>query len=140
VWWVLSVGLWLLTVAPVSLPEIPTAAVAALPCAALAVAARRAAGSTWRPRAEWLRWLPVLPVSVLADTARVLTGRREPGGVRRIGLSDEPDAATGRTRRAVVTLLLSLTPGSYVQDAWDDRVVLHTRGGGRPRMDEVVRR
>lgn len=146
-WWLISCGLWLLTAAPVSAPEFAVAAAAGLPCAAAAGAARRTAGSSWRVRWAWAHWLPALLPAVLGDTARALTAPRRrcpPTALRRVRLPGEPDGAAAATRRALVTLLLSLTPGSYVQDVRSDGrgdvVVLHTLGGGRHRMEKVVGR
>src|SRR4051794_1105451 len=86
-WEAAGVGTWLLTLSSVSAAELVVAALATAPCAAVAVAARRAVGGSWSPRPRWTAWLVPLPVAVLADTGRVLgraaavlAGRRIPDG------------------------------------------------------------
>lgn len=147
-WWLVTTALWLVTAAPPSGPEIVIAVLAGLPCGLAAAAARRAAGTAWRPRAAWLRWLPPLAVAVPADTARALYAvvrRRRLPGIRRLGLPPEPEDAVAAARRALVTVVLSSSPGSYAvhvapDDGGGDRAVLHVLTDGRPRMSEVVGR
>jgi hypothetical protein len=147
-WWLVLSGLWLLTATPLSIPEVVVAGVVAVPCALAARPARRATSRTWRLRGGWVRWLPAVAVAVLADTARVLAvpvHGRDRGALRRTRLPAEPDETVAATRRAVVTILLSLSPGSYVVD-WSsaetgaDVVVTHALTDGRPRLDEVLGR
>lgn len=149
-WEAACVGLWLLTLSSVNPAEVVVAVVAALPCAALAVAARRAVGGSWRPRPAWARWLLPLPVAVLADTVRVLglaagvlLGRRIPDGeVRTVDLPRDRPAGTRRARAAAAAALVSAAPGTVVLDVEmrSGRMLVHALGAGRPAMEEVVAR
>jgi multisubunit Na+/H+ antiporter MnhE subunit len=148
-WWAACLGLWLLTLSSITLPELVVGAVAALPCAVLAVLARRAVQGSWPARPAWIRWLLPLPVAVVADSVRVLglaagvlIGRRIPDGeLRRLRFPRDEDAGSRRTREAVAVLLVNTSPGTVVLDIDDSgEMLLHSLGGGRPRMEEVVRR
>lgn len=149
-WEAACTGLWLLTLSSVNTPELATALCAAVPCAVLAVTARRAVGGSWAPRPRWTTWLVPLPVAVLADTARVLAraagvlaGRRIPDGrVREVRLPRDRPSARWRTRQAAATGLVTAAPGTVVLDVDErsGRMLLHALGDGRPSMEEVVRR
>lgn len=149
-WEAAGVGIWLLTLSSVSVPELVTAALAAAPVAVVAVAARRAVGGSWALRPRWTAWLLPLPAAVLADTVRVLriavtalAGRGVPGGrVREVRLPRDRPASRWRTRQATAAGLVSAAPGTVVLDVDErsGRVLLHDLGSGRPAMEEVVRR
>lgn len=149
-WTAAGVGLWLLTLSSVTLPEVLVAIAAAVPSAALAVAARRAVGGAWAPRPAWMSWLLPLPVAVVGDTVRVLriaagvlVGRRVPSGeIREVRLPRDRPAARWHTRRATAAGLVTAAPGTVVLDVdgTSGRMLLHSLGSGRPAMEEVVRR
>jgi multisubunit Na+/H+ antiporter MnhE subunit len=154
-WTAVATGVWLLTLSSVSLPELVAAVATALPCAVLAVAARRALGRSWSVDPSWVRWLLPLPGAVVADTvrvlglaARVLAGRRIPvGELRRVPVRRDRRAARWAARQAAVAGLLTAAPGTVVLDVADrdggdgrPSVLLHALGAGRPRLEEVVRR
>jgi hypothetical protein len=117
-WAAVDVGLWLLTLSSVTLPEVRVAIAAAVPSAALAVAARRAVRRAWAPRPAWISWLPPLPVAVVGDTVRVLGTAAGvlvvPGGeVREVWLPRDRPAARWHTRRATaVDLVTAAATGS----------------------------
>ncbi len=145
-WWAVLVGVWLLTLSTVSPPELAVAGAAALPCAVAATVGRHVVDGRWRVRLRWLRWLVLLPVAVVADTCRVLVlplrgpaGGQGRGQLRTIPLPDTPPGDA--TRRALATIVVSITPGTFVVDADPDadQLVAHSLVGGPPRMDEVVR-
>ena len=149
-WWAAGVGVWLLTLSSVSLPEALIATGCALPCAVLAVVARRAVGGSWPVRPGWARWLLPLPAAVVADAGRVLglatlvlAGRRVPAGDERT-VTLHPDRPVWRwqARQAVATVLVTATPGTVVLDVDEDsgEMRLHALGSGRPSMEQVVRR
>lgn len=145
VWWVLLVGLWVLTLSSVSVAEVVVAASCALPCAALATAGRQVSGARWRPAVAWLRWFAVLPVAVCTDTWRlfVATPRliRGTGSWRHIELPDDPSAARAAARRAAAVLTVSATPGTLVADTPPEKPMLvHVLVSGRPRLDDRVAR
>lgn len=149
-WWAAAIGVWLLTLSSMSLPEVSIAAAAGLPCAVAAIASRRAVEGSWPPRAAWLRWAAPLPVAVVADGVRVLgraagvlVGRRiEEGEIRPVQLPRERPAPRRQSREAMAVTLVSATPGTVVFDLDDDsgRMLLHELGGGRPQVDEAVSR
>lgn len=147
-WWAAATGIWLLTLSSMSLPEVSISAAAGLPCAVLAIAARRAVGGSWPPRPAWVRWAAPLPVAVVADGARVLgraagvlVGRRiEKGEIRPVQLPRERPAPRRQSREAMAVALTNAAPGTVVIDLDDDsgRMLLHALGSGSPSMDEAV--
>ncbi len=149
-WEAAGTGLWLLTLSSVSTSELVTALLCALPCAVLAIAARRAVESSWAPRPRWIRWLLPLPAAVLADGARVLglaalslAGRPVPAGeLRTVGLIRDRDDRAWRAHRAVAVTLVSPAPGTVALDVAprSGELLVHALGSGRPEMQEVVRR
>jgi multisubunit Na+/H+ antiporter MnhE subunit len=161
-WAAAATGVWLLTLSSVTLPELVTAVATAVPCAVLAVAARRALERSWSAAPSWARWLLPLPAAVVADTVRVLglaagvlVGRRIPAGeLRRVPVHRERRAGRWAARQAAVAGLVSAAPGSVVLDVDDDdgdgdgdeggdgtaSALLHALGSGRPRLEEAVRR
>lgn len=148
-WWAACVGVWLLTDSSLTLSDSLIAVGCALPCAVLAVAGRRAVQGSWAPSPRWVRWLVVVPVAVVADGVRVLgigltglVGRRPDGELRTVRLPRDRPAARWRARQAVATAVVSVAPGTVVVDVDEDsgRMVLHDLGGGRPALEEVVRR
>ena len=147
-WWAAAMGVWLLTLSSMSLPEVSIAAASALPCAVLAIAARRAVGGSWPPRAAWLRWAAPLPVAVLADGVRVLgraagvlVGRRiEDGELRPVHLPRERPAPRRHSRESMAVTLTNASPGTVVIDLDEDsgRMLLHALGLGSSLMEKVV--
>lgn len=147
-WSAAGVGTWLLTLSSVSAPELVTAVAVAVPCAVLAVLARRALQRSWSVPASWLRWLLPLPAAVAADTAHllalaagVLVGRRIPDGeLRTVTLPPGGPAPRRAARSAVVAGVVSAAPGTVVLDVDDGELLLHALGSSGPRLEEVVRR
>lgn len=149
-WWAAGVGVWLLTLSSVSLPEALIATGCALPCAVLAVVARRAVDGSWPVRPGWARWLLPLPAAVVADAVRVLglatlvlVGRRVPAGDEHtVALHRDRPVRRWRARQALATVLVTATPGTVVLDVDEESAELrvHGLGSGRPSMEEVVRR
>jgi multisubunit Na+/H+ antiporter MnhE subunit len=148
-WWAVCVGIWLLTLSSISTAEVVTAVVASVPCAVLAVAARRGVEGSWLLRPRWARWLLPLPVAVLGDAVRVLglaagvlVGRRIPDGeVRSVDLPRDRPARLQAGRQAAAVLAVGAAPGTVVLDIDEDtgRMLVHALGAGRPRMEEAVR-
>jgi multisubunit Na+/H+ antiporter MnhE subunit len=131
-WWLISLGLWLLLTSTVSFNEIATgfgaAAVAA--SAASAVHAREKMATPLRPGREWLRFGFVLPRRVVADTwllTRVLAGRlagRDPeGGFREVTLPEAGEAGERRMLETLATLVISVSPNVFVVAFDDERRV-----------------
>lgn len=148
-WWAMTVGVWLLTLSSVTLPDLLVAAACGLPCAVAARAGRKAVGGVWRPRPGWIRWWAVLPLSVLADTARVfaVAARRgqeshPPGRVTTVHLPRDAQEPVAAARRALATLAVSSTPGTFViaDDPQALRLVVHSLSEKPTLMEKVVSR
>ena len=130
VWWVALCAVELLLVSSVSAQEAALAVVLSLAAALVAVAARTAQPTAWSPRVTWLRWLLMLPGSVVGDTRTVLvaafSGRR--GTWRTIDvLQAIGDGARPRAWRALAGLCLTASPSTVVADIdqRSGRVLLH---------------
>ncbi|MGH8888815.1 MAG: hypothetical protein ACRDV3_03530 [Acidothermaceae bacterium] len=147
-WWALMVGVWELTLAGTTLPEICCEVAAALLSALAAVAARRMTGGHWLPSPKWLRWLPYIAASVVVDTTLALRfavthGRHRDAGGRLTAVqllrSDDGD---DETHRAYSTLAISCTPGSvvYDADAGSHRLFAHALVDGPPDLEGAVAR
>jgi multisubunit Na+/H+ antiporter MnhE subunit len=149
-WWAVCVGVWLLTLSSISAPEVVLAAAVGLPCAVMAVVARRAAGGSWLPRPAWSRWSAALPGAVLADTVRVLgtalgvlTGHRIAAGeLRRVPLPRDPRASRRHARQAVATFLVTAAPGTIVLDVDENsgEMLVHALATGPSRLEKAMRR
>ncbi|WP_372665372.1 Na+/H+ antiporter subunit E [Amycolatopsis kentuckyensis] len=143
-WWLGLTGLWVLTLSTPSWPELVAAAVAAVPCAFAARAARRAVGGAWRPRAGWLRWLLAIPGTAVRESGRVLVEVvRHPraGRFDTLELPDEPDAVH-EARAACAAAVVGCTPGTMVvaTPPHDRELVVHRLLGGGSRVLDEVRR
>jgi hypothetical protein len=134
-WWAVLTGAYAVTLSVATVPELVVGAGVAVGCAALAVAARRAAHARWSPRLSWVSWLLPLPGAIAADSlrlfGRLLRGRPGGGVVRLIAaetIGEPPDRAA--FRRAYRTVVLSASPGSVVLDwpADGSPLVLHELG------------
>lgn len=140
-WAAVCVGIWLLTLSSVAVADLCLAVPAGLLCGVLAAAGRRLAEGRWHPRPRWATWLLTLPVTVIADTlgvwraaARAAFYPGQSGRERLVQLpADEPDDVAA-TRRGLVTLVLSASPGSYVIDFDPDRseLLIHTLADSAP--------
>lgn len=145
VWWGLCLGVWLVTLSAVSGQELVVATPLGLVSGVLAVIARRVAGNRWRLRPQW--FLPVLlvPVAILADTVRVLAAAVTRPSGRFVDLpvsQGAGDGAPARGRRALATMVITVSPGTIVVDIDPEtgRATVHTLNAGRPHMEEVVAR
>jgi hypothetical protein len=91
----------------------------------------------------------VLPLSVLADSGRVFwtavrsaRGERPPGRVRKVALPHEAPEPVAAARRALATVALSATPGTFVfeDDPERHRLVVHSLAGGTSLVEKAVTR
>jgi multisubunit Na+/H+ antiporter MnhE subunit len=147
-WWAFLVVVWIASLNTISVAEVVTAAVLAVPCAIAARAGRRAAKLDWRLSARWSRWLLALPGAVVHDTGAVLLlairprTREDDDEFRALELPDEPDSARQTGREAVATAVVSATPGSVVVDAQNEhrKLLVHGLPIGRTRLEQEVRR
>ena len=128
VWWAVATGLWCVFIGTITTSEV-LAGVAAGAIAAGGAGHLRVIGwPTFRIRPRWVRWLPGLVAMTMRDTARLarLLIRAVPrrGRVQgrfetdRFGPTGSGADALGY--RAVATLALTSTPGSYIVDT-DER-------------------
>lgn len=148
-WWAVAFSVWMVSLSAAPLQEYLLATACSFLCGVAAVGARLAARGVWRVRAGWFRPVLLLPITLASDTVQVLLsplhqGRaRRPGGVGRFdkmptGAID--DVPVARSARAVATILVSVTPGSFVVDAdpSDGSLLVHRLGGWGPQMTRVV--
>jgi hypothetical protein len=143
-WWLGLTGLWLLTLSAPSPPETVAAAVAALPCAFAARAARHAVDGAWRPRARWCRWLLAVPGTAVRESAQALVQVvRHPraGRFETVTLPDEP-GEVHEARAAAAAAVAGSTPGTMVvaTPPGDRELVVHRLLGGDSRLLDEVRR
>ncbi len=147
-WWSAAIGIWLLTLSSVTVPDLVVATCCGLPCALAARAGRMSVGTVWRPRLAWLAWAPVLAVAILADASRVLlvAMRRlangpEPGEFREVPVRPGEHAPVTITHRAAATIAVSSTPGTLVAESDPaGKLVIHSLVSGWPHLDRVVAR
>ena len=146
VWWVVLMACWIATLAALTAVQLLVGAVAAVIGAAVGVAARRALGRRWSFDPRWVRWLALVPVAALVQTAALPTllvrGRRARApGLRRLPAPRDEDAARAAGHRALGAGVLSAAPGSYLVD-WpadaEHPVVLHTILTAGPDLERGV--
>lgn len=144
-WWGAALGIWVLSLSAVSGEELLVATPTSLCCGLLAVVGRRAMQTSWRPRLDDLRPLPLLPAAIVVDAGKVALAalRRRPGAFRQLDLlRARGDGARPAARRALAAFFVSLSPGSYLVDIdpEDGRALVHELPGGGPGPTEVVAR
>lgn len=143
-WWLATGAVWVVTLPARTTHELLAGTLCTLPCAAVARAARRANGGTWRFRLGWLRWGAAVAGELLAQPAQVwayllIPSRRARSTVDSVTLPREP-AAVAAARSTAATMALATTPGTVVLDAAAHSVRVH-RVGQRPgRLEEAVQR
>jgi hypothetical protein len=145
-WWAALTVCELMLISAVDRYELLAAVGLGLAGGLVATFARTAQPSSWRLRFQWLGWLPLLPVRVVADTARVLlaAARGETGSWRDAAIAHaQGDDAGARGARAVGAIAMSLAPGSVVLDvnAATGVARLHALGSvGGSRLEQAVAR
>jgi hypothetical protein len=143
-WAAVTLGIWLVTLSGLTLPETLFAAGASVPCGVGAWAGRRAMGASWRFRPAWVLWpVPVAVTAVieLGELFRTAVWRPHPGRLKTIELpAEERRLAAGR--EAAATLALSSTPGTLGahHDPRENRLVVHELLSLGPDLDSVVAR
>jgi multisubunit Na+/H+ antiporter MnhE subunit len=147
-WWALMVGVWDLTLSGTTLPDILAAVAAGLLSAAAAVASRRLIGGRWTPPPAWARWLPVIAVKAVTDTARAfslasrhLVRRDVDTSCGEVALRRGPEREVA-IHEALASLAITSTPGSvvYDQDSDGNRLFKHELVSGPPDLERVVAR
>jgi multisubunit Na+/H+ antiporter MnhE subunit len=147
VWWCVSVGVWMVSLSAYSGQDLVVAVACGLPCAGMAVLTRRAVRADARPPAAALRWLAVLPWSVVVDAVRVLAlpwrprARSSAGSFRRLPMQATGSSPRAVGRRAAASLLVSSTPGAYVVDVdpGSGTALVHAVGPASPIERQVTR-
>jgi multisubunit Na+/H+ antiporter MnhE subunit len=146
VWWVVLMACWVATLATLAPVELAVGAAGALIAAGTAVAAQRALRRRWSFDPRWLRWLVLVPLTALTESALLLTlirreRRKRSPGLRRLARPEIGGGARADGHRALGGAVLSAAPGSYLVDWPGDAqrpVLLHTVVSGWPRLDEEV--
>ncbi len=143
-WWVVAFAIWMISLSSAPLQEYLLAVGCAFPCALAAFKARRALDASWTLRPGWLKPLLAVPLIVVTDAAQVLFAVVRPGqrGGRfeKVPTGAVDDLPEARSRRALATVFMSVTPGSYVLDADPDAgdLMVHALADRGPRMERLV--
>lgn len=148
VWWASLTAAWLVLAPSPNGSELLVGALAALPCAALAPAARVVLGVRWRFRMRWIGWTLPLLTGVVLDSAvlltRTLLRRGEPSRPERVALPRETDHHLAVGRHAASAAALASTPSTVVMDDHvrhgDEHLLVHPLGQGSDRLLRRVRR
>jgi multisubunit Na+/H+ antiporter MnhE subunit len=146
VWWVLLTACDLMLISSVDRYELLVGVAFGLACALIATFARSAQPSSWSLRLDWLAWLPLIPLRVIADTWHVLVAaaKGDTGSWRETPVADAVgDTARARGARAIGAMALNLAPGSVVLDvdATTGLARLHSLGtSGGSRLEQTVAR
>ena len=153
VWWAALAALQLVCISSVTRSELVLAVPFALVGALAAVAMRRAGRLAYRPRPGWLGWLVGVPLSAVTDVPRLaVLARQEASGRQgehtrfdRVELPDEDSPEVRAARRGLATLVLSLTPATFVadvdvRDGETDVLLVHRVGPGGDELERRVTR
>ncbi|WP_433756831.1 Na+/H+ antiporter subunit E [Nocardia sp. CA-135398] len=136
-WWAVLVLLWLATLTTFGLQELAAAAVLALPVAWAGRVGRLAVQGNWRMPDKVPRLLAALPGAIVRDSWAALSSAARGRPVGRFE-ADELDAETDALRRAgraaLITGVLSATPGSVVIDADNDDLLMHVLATSATRL------
>ncbi|WP_433680440.1 Na+/H+ antiporter subunit E [Nocardia sp. CA-119907] len=127
-WWVVLVLVWLVTTSAFATDELIAACVIALPVALAARVGRIAARGNWRLPAGVARLLAALPGAIVREGAAALliAARGRPvGRFERLDIGPRTSADRRAGRAALITGVLSATPGSLVIDADHEGLLLH---------------
>lgn len=132
-WLAVCVAVWMASLSAWSAHDFVVAVACAAPCTVAAAAARRAVKGRWRPPRRLWRWLALFPLAVATELVVVLVSPlrrwRSGGSVGEFRtIRVVPKRSAGN--RALVALLLSSTPGSYVvaTDPDEGTALLHSVG------------
>ncbi|HEY3942454.1 MAG TPA: Na+/H+ antiporter subunit E [Acidimicrobiales bacterium] len=141
-WWAVSYSIWLLSLSAVPLQELVVGAAASLPCALAATGMRWATGEAWTVRPRWLRPLLALPLALVSDTIQVLGAviTRKGGDFTTVATGVVSDAPAARSRRALATIFMSVSPGNYVLDADPETgdLMVHSLAKRGPRIESYL--
>lgn len=147
VWCGVATGIWFVSLSAYSGQDLVVALLCGAVCAVVAVLARRAARLAARPPAAMLRWMLLLPWSIVLDTGRVLAlpwrpgARASAGEFRRVRIGPSGNGPGAMGRRATAAVLMSSTPGAYVVDIDPEEgtALVHSVGPASPIEDAVAR-
>jgi multisubunit Na+/H+ antiporter MnhE subunit len=143
-WWAVAFSVWMISLSTAPVQEYLVAGACALPCGLAAFAVRRALEAQWVLRPSWFKPLVMAPVVIVSDAGQalwaVLRQRHQGGRFETVATGAVGDAPAARSRRAVATFLMSLTPGSYVLDADPETgdLLVHSLSSRGPRMERLV--
>lgn len=140
-WWAVLVLLWLATLTTFSPQELIAAAVLALPAASAARVGRLAVHGHWRLPHRIPQLSAALACAIVRDSwaALLIAARGRPvGRFAEDELEVEADAWRRAGRAALITSVLSATPGSLVIDADDNDLLLHVLAMPATRLRRLV--
>lgn len=146
-WWGACLGVWLISLSAISGQELLVSVIVSLPCGVIALVGRMAAANRWGFRPSWLRGGLVVPFAIVNDAFQVLfqvfrSPRREGEFVRIPVNGGAGEGPTADGRRAVATMLTTLTPSSIVADVDPDtgEALVHVIPIRGPQMEKVAAR
>ena len=146
-WWGACLCVWLISLSAVSGQELLVAVIVSLPCGVLAAVGRIAAANSWGFRVSWLRSALFVPFTIVSDALQVLllvfrSPGREGEFVRVPINGGVGEGRRARGRRAVATLLTTVTPSSVVTDIDPDtgEALVHVIAVRGPHMERLAAR
>lgn len=146
-WWAVCLGIWLVSLSAVSGQELLVSVLVSLPCGVLAMLARVASSNSWGFRPAWIRSAAVVPFAIVSDAFQVLFQvLRSPTRTGEfVKIPIDGGAGEGRRaegRRAVATLLTTITPSSVVADVDPDtgEALVHVIAVRGPHMERLAAR
>ena len=143
-WSAITFSVWMISLSTAPLQEFLLAAACSIPCGFVAFGARRAAEAAWTVKPRWLRPLLLAPFAIVSDAVQVLSAPvrpGQPGGrFQRVDTGAVGDGPSSRSKRALSTFWVSITPGSYVLDADPEtgELLIHSLASRGPRMERHV--
>lgn len=146
-WWGACLGVWLISLSAISGQELLVSVIVSLPCGVVALVGRLAASNRWGLRPSWLKGLAVVPFAIVNDAFQVIfqvfrSPGREGEFIRIPVNGGAGDGPTADGRRAVATMLTTLTPSSIVADIDPDsgEALVHVISVRGPHMERVAAR
>lgn len=146
-WWGACLGVWLVSLSAISGQELLVSVIVSLPCGVLALTGRLAASNRWGLRLSWLKGAAVVPLAIINDAFQVLfqvfRSPKHHGEFVRIPISGGAgDGPLADGRRAVATMLTTLTPSSVVADIDPEtgEALVHVIPVRGPHMERVAAR
>jgi multisubunit Na+/H+ antiporter MnhE subunit len=121
-WWVVLMALWLLLTGTFDAQEVAAGVVASALAATAVIVVQAQGVMHLRPRASWLVRAGRLPARIIADNwtvlslvlRRLVTREEIRGAFRALPFDPGGDDARSATRRALITIAITVSPNTYV--------------------------